>query len=180
MPKSKKPGWIEWRNCPAREILIQDLGPGGPLHNRDHILAEEIFVYYKQTPAFKDIVLDQFKAHLKDHRRAAGELLHRSMQEQQYFEHDLPLYPRQTHNERGQLVFDLSSAKMLLREDIKQNLHITKYPTAAKLKESRIEYKPFGSKKFSDRIRQEVKRNKYFHYLELKQQKLRDGKEQTK
>jgi len=83
------------------------------------------------------------------------------MQEQQYFEHDLPIHPRQTHNKRGQLVFDLSPAKMLLREDVEKNLHTTKYLTAAKLNESRIEYEPFGSKIFSDRIWQEVKRNKY-------------------
>ena len=180
MVRSKKPGWVDWIKSPAKEIIMQDLGPGGPLHNRDHISAEDIFPWYKRTPAFDDVVFDQYKARLKDYRKAVAEILHRSMQEEQYFAQDLALYPRQTHNERGRLVFDMSPAKMLLREDIKNELHITIYLTARKLQASRIEYKPFGSKEFSDRIRQEVKRNKYSHYLELKRGKLRNGNTKTK
>ena len=34
----------------------------------------------------------------------------------------------------------------------------------------------FGDKKFSDRIRQEIKRNKYFNHLELKRKRLLEGK----
>ena len=61
MPKSAKPGWVDWLKCPAREVILHDLGPGEPLYNRNHLIAEEIFVFYKETPAFKDVVFLNLK-----------------------------------------------------------------------------------------------------------------------
>ncbi len=43
-------------------------------------------------------------------------------------------------------------------------------------KGQRLEYKEWGNKQFSDRIRQEIKRNKYFHYLDIKRKCKLHGK----
>jgi hypothetical protein len=179
MAPSKKPGWVDWRTNPGRAVVIQDLRPGGPLYQRDNITAEEIFPWYKQLPAFADVVFDQFQARLKDHRLAASKSTHLAIQEQQYLEHDRRLYPRQSHNERGELVFDMHPAKLLLREDIKRNVHLTTYKTAAQLKASRAEYEPFKDNKFAERIRQEIKLQKYFNYLRLKREAIRNGKKKA-
>ena len=125
---------------------MQDLQRGGPLYQRDYITAEDIFSWYKQLPAFENVVLDQFKDRLKDHRQVAAEDQHRAMQQEQYMEHDQRLYPRQPVNERGEPVFDMHPAKLLLREDIKNKVHLTTYKTPGKLQASRLEYKVFKPK----------------------------------
>ena len=177
MPQSKKPGWVDWKGCPARQVIIDDLCPGGVLHNRDFITAEEIFPWYKQFPAFKDVVLDQFKARLKDHRKAAAKDLHKALQHQQFFEHDREIYVRETHNERGEPIFDLSPARILLSEDVKNKIH--ERMSARQLQDSRKEYQIFKRKVFSDRIRQEVRLQKYHHYLDLKRKALLNGESGT-
>ena len=67
---------------------MQDLRPGGPLYLREHISAEEIFPWYKRLPAFEDVVFDQFKDCLKDHRKVAEEDQHMAMQQEQCMNHD--------------------------------------------------------------------------------------------
>jgi hypothetical protein len=91
------------------------------------------------------------------------------MQEEQYLARDRQLHRRQSHNHRGEPVFDLSPAKLLLRKDIKNKVHTTKQPS--ELQASREEYKQFKAEKFKDRIYQEVQPSKYIYYLELKRAK---------
>ena len=170
-PRSKKHGWIDWKSSPARQFLMDDLEPGGMLYQRDNIKAADIFPFYKKLPQFHNVVLDQFQTRLRDHRKKACENVFLATQEQQYLAKDRQLYPRQTHNQRGELVFDLSPAKALLREDIKNKLHLTNTPS--NLQASREEYKLFKPKKFQDRICQEVRRSKYIFYLELKRAEMR-------
>jgi hypothetical protein len=155
---------------------MKDLQPGGPLYQRDNILAEQIFPWYKQLPAFESVVIDQFKARLKDHQLAAAKYLHLALQEGQYLVRDRQLYPRQLYNERGEPVFDMHPAKLLLREDIKNKLHLTTHKKPRQLQNSRPEYLLFKPNKFAERIRQEIKLQKYLHYLKLKQEAIRNGK----
>ena len=72
MKRSGKPGWINWRSCKAKGIILRDLEPGGALDGLDHVSAEDLFGYYKALPEFKDVVFAQFKARLKDHRTQNG------------------------------------------------------------------------------------------------------------
>ena len=70
MPRSKKPGWVDWRKCPARAVIIRDLEPGGRLHQCDDVSAEEIFRWYENEKEFENVVFSQFKARLATHRKA--------------------------------------------------------------------------------------------------------------
>jgi hypothetical protein len=63
---------------------MEDLRPGGPLYQCNNILAEDIFPWYKQLTAFKNVVIGHFKACLKDHWLAAAKDLHQALQEEQY------------------------------------------------------------------------------------------------
>ena len=181
MPKPKQKGWIKWRSCPARAVILDDLLPGGLLYQRDYITAEELFPWYKQFPEFKDVILDQFKAWLADHRRKAQWENHKAIQQEQYFIHDREKYPQKTHNERGEINFDTHPAKLLLREDLKEGgLANTRFKNAGELQASRDEYKVFERKRFRDRVRQEEKRNKYFNYKAFKKQQEREGEKKGK
>jgi hypothetical protein len=40
MPHSKKPGWIDWVNSAAREIILEDLEPSGYLFEKDGAVGE--------------------------------------------------------------------------------------------------------------------------------------------
>ena len=103
MPISKKPGWIAWRSCAARAIIIRDLLPGGALFERDAVSAEDILPWYKEKypEQFGIVVLDQFKVRLESHRKQASEEYAVAQQEEEYFAHERKFYPRKTHNERG-------------------------------------------------------------------------------
>jgi hypothetical protein len=142
----------------------------GILHRRDHISAEEIFDFYKRLPQFENVVWSQFEVRLKAHRKQVSERLHRSMQEEQYLARDRQLHPRQSHNHRGEPVFDLSPAKLLLRQDVKDKMHLH-YKSSKTLQLSRLEYKPFKPRIFHDRIYQEVRFQKYIYYLGVKRAK---------
>jgi hypothetical protein len=80
------------------------------------------------------------------------------------------LLPRDRHNERGELVFDMHPAKLLLREDVKNGVHRRMTPDYMH-RSTRPEYKLFKGEIFRHRIYQEVRLQKYFNYLELKRTK---------
>jgi hypothetical protein len=54
--------------------------------------------------------------------------LTQATQEEEALEHDRGIFPRQTRNHRGELVFDVSNAKMLLRGDVVDGKHLTMQP----------------------------------------------------
>ena len=174
MPKSNKPGWVDWVKHPARKIILVDLEPGGALYGRNSMSAEAVFEWYKKKTstswAFEDVVFDQFEVRLKDHREVAKKFGDKAFQERQYAIHDRALNPRQTHDAKGMPVFDMSPAKMLLRKDLQ--LERNKDTTASKLWRSRTEYQEFETRVFCQRVRQERRRNKYINLCKAKGEKL--------
>ena len=86
--------------------------------------------------------------------------------------HDRVLFPRKLKNQRGELVFDLHPAKLLLRQDIEEKKHIGKTPR--ELWNARIEYQQFKPSIFTHRIYQEIRRVKMVNFLN--QQREEKGK----
>ena len=172
MPKSK--GWIDWRTSAAREIVMEDLATGGWLEAIDNPLdkAPMIFQVYKHTyEEFEDVVYDQFEARLKDYVRENSKSKERSKEEEKWMREDRKLHPRQTHNQRGEPVFDMDYAKRVLREDVKNNVHLEMKPK--ELWELREPYHKFKPDIFRQRIYQEVRRNKMINHMENKRTKRR-------
>jgi hypothetical protein len=147
---------------------MEDLRPGRPLRLCDDAPAEDIFPWHKQLPAFEKVVFSQFEARLKDHRMAAAKDVHRAT------------HPRQTRNEKGELVFDMHPAKLLSKEDIENKLHLTTHNAPGKLQASRVECKLFKPKQFGERTQQEIKLQKRFHCLKLRSEGVRNGKKKVK
>jgi hypothetical protein len=138
MPSKKNPDWIKWITCAARQILLEDLEPEGFMFGKDHVSAEEAWLFYSTLPEFSLVVFTQFKARLKDHRTQANKHSQASQRDVRALAHDMAIYPRQRHNERGEAVFDLSAAKLLLREDVRNNIHSTMFPSV--FQQTRPEY----------------------------------------
>ena len=66
--KAKNPKFIDWRNSRARDRLLQDLQPGGFLHNNT-IDPAAAFEHYRSLEDFRGVCWEQFKARLRDHRK---------------------------------------------------------------------------------------------------------------
>jgi hypothetical protein len=161
----RREGWIIWKPSKARQILLEDLEEGLLPVDADEMSAEEAWdIMYSNMAEFVPVVFSQFKERLRDHRKQVGEQTARSILESEALMHDRLMFPRQMENCRGEPVFDLSAAKLLLRADVADGKHLTMKPLQLKL--TRDEYKPYSTKVFKHRIYQEVRREKFINYLE--------------
>ena len=97
--KKKKDGWVNWVNHAAREILMEDLEPGGWLHGKDDEDARVVFdLYQTRQPEFKEILFAQFQVRYNEAIKKAAKRRARAAQEEEWLVHDRLLHPRQTHN----------------------------------------------------------------------------------
>jgi hypothetical protein len=110
MPRSKKPGWIDWRSSAAsREILLEDLLlPDGILFGKDYVAPVEVWEFYKKQEGFQNMVFDQFQERLKAHRKQVSKTYVKSREEEAALACDRHIYLRQPANNMGELVFDLT------------------------------------------------------------------------
>ena len=177
MPVSTKPGWIDWTTSPARQVILDDLHRGILPVDAAELSAEEAWEVYRHNAEFANVVFDQFKERLKKHRAKAGVDRVRATRESQALAHDRSLFPRQTQNNRGETVFDLSAAKLLLRDDVAEGKH--ERMTPSQLQESRVEYHLFNATKFKHRIYQEVRRVKFINYMNAKREAVAKQKRET-
>ena len=169
MPRPSNPDWIDWRKSEARQIIIDDLRSGRLPLDAAELTADEAWdLQYVHMPEFATVVFSQFKKRLKDHRKQIARQVGSSLHQYQAFQRDRQIHPRQTHNRRGELVFDLSPAKELLVNDVKAEKHIEMTPED--LFWSRQEYyEHFKLDYFRRRLRQQVRASKFNYYLQWKQ-----------
>ncbi len=132
MPRSKKEGWISWRGSEARNVLMMNLIDGILPVEAKRVPAEEAWEIYKTMDEFANVVFDQFNERLTDHRKQVGENKIRAAKELDALAHDRCLFPRQPVNHRGELVFDLHPAKLLLRADVKAGKTLVRHRHACR------------------------------------------------
>ena len=179
MPKSKNPDYIDWRNSQAKKVIIEDLEDGLLPADETTVSTEQAWDVYKNLPEFKDVCFKQFKERLADHRQAFKKKVEASIREEDAYQHDCHLHPRnETHDRRGKPIFDRSPAKDLLRSDIKNGAYPLLSPM--QLWNSRPEYKLFDLKIFRQRIYQEIRRNKFINWCEMKRQQKEGEREERK
>jgi hypothetical protein len=124
---------------------------------------------YKDMDEFSDVVFDQFKLRLRDHRCQVKKTMGRSKHEEQCLKHDRSLFPRKLTDEEGVPNFDLHPAKELLRADVKAEKHKQMKPI--ELWKSRpYEYMKFEEDYFRNKIYQTVRREKFIYYLQQKRE----------
>jgi hypothetical protein len=173
--KTSREGYVDWKNHAAREILWEDLEPGGWLYGMDDEYdAKEVYdAYQSRQLEFEEVPFEQFKEIYNKATKQAAKRRARSAEEEEWLQKDRILHPRQSHNHRGEPVFDMDiEAKEQLREDIKNKLH--KRMTPMELWESRDLYAKYKLDRLRPRIYQEIRRGKYLKYLEKKRNKKRN------
>jgi hypothetical protein len=165
-----KPKYIKWISSEARKIIISDLEEG--ILDVDAPSAKNAWdECYSKMAEFANVPFEQFQKRLADHRIQQQTRLNKSTMEEGLYEGDKLMHARQDRNNRGELVFDLHPAKLLLREDVESGEH--ERMTPSDFQATRPEYMLFKLNKFKERIYQEVRRKKYLFYLELKRDKER-------
>jgi hypothetical protein len=106
MPRSKNPDYIDWQKSQAKNVIISDLEFGVLSAYETAVSSEQAWDVYKNLPEFKDICFKQFKEHLKDHHKVYMKKLEESIREEDAFQHDCLLHPRnETHDLRGKLIW---------------------------------------------------------------------------
>jgi hypothetical protein len=171
---NRKPKYIKWVGSEAKKIIIADLEEG--ILDVDAPSAKNAWdECYSKLAEFANVPFEQFQKRLADHRDQHQRRLSKATMEEILYERDKLMHIRQDRNNRGELVFDLHPAKLLLREDVKSGEN--ERMTPSDFQATRPEYMLFKPAKFKERIYQEVKRKKYLYYLELKrvQEKKKRG-----
>jgi hypothetical protein len=112
-----------------------------------------------------NVPFEQFQKRLADHRIQHQQQLNKATMEEILYERDTLMHARQDRNNRGELVFDLHPAKLLLRDDVERGEH--EQMTPSDLQATRPEYMLFTPKKFKGRIYQEVSARSTFSTLNL-------------
>ena len=124
-----------------------------PLYERELSAKDAWESIYKEEIEFKEVDFTLFEKRLKDHRVQMRKKKDRSAMELEAFCRDRELCPRAEHDQNGNIVFDISAARDLLRKDVEDGKHRTM--TRAELQNSREEYQSYPAKYFSKRIKQE-------------------------
>jgi hypothetical protein len=137
-----------------------------------------VWEFYRKLPQFELVVFSQFEERLKGHREQAGPLIKMATRDALAVLHDRSLYQRDPHNKRGELVFDMHPAKHLIWADVKDKVHETLGPYA--LQKTRPEYMLFKNEIFKHQIYQEIRHQKFLHFLALKRAKERVAPPQSR
>jgi len=119
--------------------------------------------------AYANVAFEQFKDRLRDHRKQVNENKIRAAKDLKALAHDRCLFPRRLVNDRGQLVFDLHPAKLLLRADVIAGKHLRMTPR--ELQMTSVSYQMFEPDIFRQRIYQEVRYSKFVNYLKERRTK---------
>lgn len=176
--KTRREGWVDWRNHPAKEIIQNDFLVGGIFYealkeNKEIDLKVLFLTYTKSHPnIFEEVQFSQFQARVNDYVTRFKVGHQRSIDEEAWMAHDRSLHPRQVRNTRGELVFDLHQGKQLLRDDVKNGRHIGVLPRVFRM--SRPEYCEFPEDIFRQRIYQEIRFRKYCNHLEDQRKKKQE------
>lgn len=156
----------DWRNSPARLMIVSDLDAGVLPHLATDMPAKDVWnVVYSKCLEFQGMEYAKFRDRLNRLRKAHGVNRLRAARDKAALQNDRRLHPRKTTNHRGEPVFDLSAAKPLLRLDVKNKRH--ERMALSELRISRPEYTIFPQRIFSERVRQEIRRQKFIHHLEI-------------
>lgn len=165
---NRNPETIDWGKSESKQIVLDDLEARViSLDNTDS--AEDLYYgMYCNTPEFitEKVGFKQFRDRLRDHRKQVKVKLEAPGWETAALAHDRLLFPKKTHNQRGEKIFYLSEAYPLLIQDVVAKKHLQMKPS--QLKASRPEYGDFSLAIFDQRIRQAVRKERLINWMEDK------------
>ena len=167
MPKGKTPGFIDWRNCRTKEIILEDLLSG--LIPAEPDLANSAWRhYYSKLEEVKKekVIKKQFVKRFTDHCAQVTTKKEKSQKDFKAFLKYRDKNKQVFHKENGKPLFYLHPAYELLKQDIMEGKH--EIMTAGVLRSTRTAYQDFDNKEFAQRVYQEVRRRKFIAFVNEK------------
>lgn len=165
----RNPDYIDWRNSAAKKAIFFDIQDGviDPVTTS----AEDAWEVYQNRDEFEGVCWKQFSTNYKNHCKSFTKKRERSIRDQRLLEEDRILFPcDETHDDVGRLMFSRHAAMALLRIDIKAGLYPLFTPSELWSHPRRPEYREFELSVFTQRIYQEIRRNKFINYLNDKRE----------
>ena len=160
MPQKK----LTWRGSKARDILEKDLIRGDIPLEGNAMDAREV---YLQRPEFADFEYNHFRDRLRYLRNQIKEKKNRATLAITALARDRQIYPKASHNHRGEPRWEGSEAERLLRLDMDDGKDKSMKPIG--LYQSRKEYNEnYPLDVFRKHIDQEQRRRKMLAYYATK------------
>ena len=171
---NRKPGTIDWTNSESKQIVLDDLEAG--VISMDNTDTAEALYYgmYQYSPEFiaEKVLFEQFKVRLKDHRKQLQRKSNSTQLEMAALAHDRLLFPKKTHNEKGEKIFYWTEGMKLLKQDIDDGLHLKMTPSQLQ-KMRPVEYGEFSPKIFGRRIRQAIRKKRLINWKNDKREEAK-------
>lgn len=182
------PTFIDWQNSESKFILMEALKHGRISLDEEVQSAEELWEFYSQTAEFvaEQVPFQQFKLRLRDHRKVIKNKDDAVEWQTTALAHDRLLLPERLHNSKDEPKFYLTPAYSLLEQDVKEGRHKIIPPPGLgisriqRLRLSREEYQAFPLPIFCQRVHQQIRRQKFIYYLELKREELRQNRNERR
>jgi hypothetical protein len=162
MPTTKKK--LTWRGSKARDLLEKDLISGDIPLDVNVMEAREVYI---QRPEFADFEYNHFRDRLRYLRNQIKEKKDDATSASVALAHDRQIYPKASHNQRGEPRWEGSEMERLLRLDMDAGKDKSMKPIA--LYQSRKEYnESCALSLFRKHIDQEQRRRKMLAYYASK------------
>ena len=163
MPRSSKPGWIDWLNCQTKEIIIEDLANGVIPMSTTAQEAWDNWYSFMWEVQEERVLEEQFKPAFNRHKKQVSAKMKESLKERKMFAKHRSLHPTKERKANGQHHFYKHPAAKKLTLDVLAQKHRRMTPAA--LWASKPVYQEFDENFFRGRIYQEVRRQKFQRYL---------------
>ena len=165
MPRSSKKGWTDWAKSQTKHTIIQDLADEVTPIDASPEEAWECHCMHLPEVKAEKAICEQFEFRFKDHKKQISKKKIQALAELVACRRHRELHPSQIVDHNGDLIWDNHPAELLLREDVRNNMHKQMLPAA--LQRSRRDCWPFDPKVFRRRICQEKRRQKFECWLSL-------------
>ncbi|GKY90939.1 hypothetical protein MPSEU_000066700 [Mayamaea pseudoterrestris] len=145
-----------WECSQAKKLLQEDLESGRVPLESNYMKPKDV---YNLRPEYQATDYSKFAGRLRSLRKILLDRKERAVSDTEAYNHDRLLYPKPTHNERGEPRWEGSAASLFLDADIDEYLEGNATPQ--ELYASRDEYQEYSLKVFSDKIQQVLRTRRF-------------------
>jgi hypothetical protein len=157
----------QWKNSEAKHLLERDLLDGTIPLLSDDMGPKEVF---QQREQFAEFDYKNFRSNLSNLRKQIIEKKERAISESAALARDRMIYPRATHNHRGEPRWDGSEAEWQLKKDMDDGKHKTMKPELL-YRSREVFYLNYSLTVWRKHIEQEERSRKFLAYVKAKNKK---------
>jgi hypothetical protein len=152
-----------WLNSLAKAQLYRDLVDGTIPLNSEDMAPSQVYAF---RAMFQEYEYPKFRTNLNNLRKKVRTDISIAAVGNAALAHDRQLFPKRTHNHRGEPRWDNSAARAHLKADMDLGLHIGVKPSD--LRGTRDSYQLYKPLTFAKHIHQEIRARKFQAYVKAK------------